>query len=238
MAAGPPRGRGLPLPALQRACAPSGTSRRWSPPAAGEPPRPQVKGHAGFKLNALVSPLANAVWGKLAAEFVAAKDDSDLLRVFVNTILAEGWADAADEVDELALAGRVEPFGLDAMPPAVLYLTVGCDVQDDRLEASLIGWARDNTPFVLGHHVVWGIARRGPDLARAGPAAAHPLASIRWAARWASTPRSSTAATATDRGLPASASRGSSRRDVGRQGRRRRPPGVSGVEVEDRAAAG
>ena len=35
--------------------------------------RPDVKGHAGFRLNALVSLLANASWAKLAAEFLAAK---------------------------------------------------------------------------------------------------------------------------------------------------------------------
>lgn len=117
---------------------------------------PEVRGHAGFKLNALVSPLANAAWGKLAAEFVAAKDDPDSLRVFVNTILAEGWADAADELDELALAERVEPIGLEPVPAEALYLTAGTDCQDDRLECTLIGHARDGTALVLGHSVLWG----------------------------------------------------------------------------------
>ena len=32
--------------------------------------RPDVVGHAGFRLNALVSLLANAGWAKLAAEFL------------------------------------------------------------------------------------------------------------------------------------------------------------------------
>ena len=40
-------------------------------PLARNPARGQ--GHAGFRLNALVSLLANASWGKLAAEFVAAE---------------------------------------------------------------------------------------------------------------------------------------------------------------------
>lgn len=117
---------------------------------------PHVKGHAGFKINALVSPLANASWRKLACEFIAAKDDSDTLRVFVNTILAEPWADAAEEVDELDLAARGEPFSLDAIPEEVLYATAGCDVQDDRLECTLVGWGRENVAFILAHHVVWG----------------------------------------------------------------------------------
>ena len=61
--------------------------------------RPDVKGHAGFRLNALVSTLANASWGKLAAEFLQARGSSDTLQVFVNTILAQGWREAADEAD-------------------------------------------------------------------------------------------------------------------------------------------
>jgi hypothetical protein len=43
---------------------------------------PEVRGHAGFRISALVSPLANAAWGKLAAEFLRAKDDASTLKVF------------------------------------------------------------------------------------------------------------------------------------------------------------
>ena len=48
----------------------------------------------GFRLNALVSLLANASWGKLAAEFLAAKEDPAELQTFVNCILAQGWREA------------------------------------------------------------------------------------------------------------------------------------------------
>jgi phage terminase large subunit GpA-like protein len=117
--------------------------------------RPEVKGHAGFMINALVSPLANAAWGKLAAEFLRAKDDPDQLQPFVNTVLAEGWRDAEDEIDETALQQRVEPIGLDRIPPEVLAITLGVDVQDDRLEVSIVGWSRTEV-IVLAHVVIWG----------------------------------------------------------------------------------
>ncbi|GLK54400.1 hypothetical protein GCM10008170_04190 [Methylopila capsulata] len=117
---------------------------------------PQVEGHAGFRLNALVSTLANASWGKLAAEFVAAKRHPDQLQTFVNTILAQGWREAAEEIDEAALAARAEPFGLpDAIPPEVLVVTCGVDVQRDRLELVFLGWSRDEI-FVLANSVIWG----------------------------------------------------------------------------------
>lgn len=116
---------------------------------------PHVRGHAGFRLNALVSTLANASWGKLAAEFVEAKRSPDTLQVFVNTILAQGWREAAEEIDEAALAARAEPFGLDAIPESVLVITAGVDVQRDRLEIVFLGWSRDEV-FVLGQSVIYG----------------------------------------------------------------------------------
>lgn len=117
---------------------------------------PHVEGHAGFRLNALVSTLANASWAKLAAEFVEAKKQPDTLQVFVNTILAQGWREAAEEIDEAALAERAEPFGLpDAIPADVLFVTAGVDVQRDRLEVVFLGWGRDEI-FVLSQFVIWG----------------------------------------------------------------------------------
>lgn len=123
--------------------------------------RPEVPGHAGFRLNALVSQFANASWANLAAEFLRAKEDSDELQVFVNTILGQGWREAAVEVDEADLVARVEPFGLEArgdaggIPAEVLILTAGVDVQDDRLEVSVLGWSRADA-YILGHVVLWG----------------------------------------------------------------------------------
>jgi phage terminase large subunit GpA-like protein len=118
--------------------------------------RPEVQGHHGYRLNALVSLLANASWGKLAAEFLRAKGDPATLQPFVNTVLAQGWRAAESDVDESALQARAEPFSLDAIPPDVLVLTAGTDVQVDRVETTLCGFARDGTCFVLDHLTHWG----------------------------------------------------------------------------------
>jgi phage terminase large subunit GpA-like protein len=118
---------------------------------------PDVKGHAGFRLNALVSRLPNASWSKLVAEFLHAKDSGpDELRVFVNTVLAEGWRDEGEPTNEDELAARAEPFSLDAIPADVLMLTCGCDVQEDRLEVTTCGWSRSGDAFVLDHRAIWG----------------------------------------------------------------------------------
>lgn len=119
--------------------------------------RPDVKNHAGFRLSALNSLLVNCSWANLAAEFLAAKNDPSLLQVFTNLSLAQGWRGATGEMlDENALAARAEAFSLDDIPPAVALLTLGVDLQDDRAEATVVGWDRGGTAFVLDHIVIWG----------------------------------------------------------------------------------
>jgi phage terminase large subunit GpA-like protein len=118
--------------------------------------RPEVQGHAGFRLNALVALHANASWVKLATEFVTARTDPTTLQTFVNTILGQGWRSDGDELDEADLAARAEPFGLDLVPAEVLVMTIGVDVQHDRLEVTFVGWTEGGCALVLGHRVIWG----------------------------------------------------------------------------------
>ena len=117
---------------------------------------PDVKGHAGFRINALVSTLKNASWANLVKEFLEAKKNPDTLQTFVNTILGEGWREAGDELDESELAGRSEAFALDEMPTEVRLLTAGIDVQHDRLECTVLGWTADDAVLVMAHEVFYG----------------------------------------------------------------------------------
>jgi phage terminase large subunit GpA-like protein len=59
-----------------------------------------------------------------------------------------------DEIDEGSLAGRVEPFGMDRIPPGVLTITAGVDVQQDRFEVTFAGWDKAGTCYVLAHVVL------------------------------------------------------------------------------------
>jgi phage terminase large subunit GpA-like protein len=37
-----------------------------------------------------------------------------------------------------------------------LFLTAGCDLQEDRIEVSVVGWSKAGEAYVLSHHVLWG----------------------------------------------------------------------------------
>jgi phage terminase large subunit GpA-like protein len=116
---------------------------------------PHVRGHAGFRINALVSTLANAAWGKLATELLEARKAPDKLQGFVNTILGQGWKQG-EEIDDSDLAARAEPFGLALIPTDVRIITAGVDVQHDRLECTLVGWTADGAALTLAHDTFWG----------------------------------------------------------------------------------
>lgn len=123
--------------------------------------RPHVHGHHGYRMNALISLLPNASWGRLAAEFLEAKRNPETLKAFTTTLLAEPWRDDAEELDDASLYGRREPIGLDRVPPEVLVLSAGVDVQDDRLEVSTVGWTKDGDALLLAHEIVWGSPLEG-----------------------------------------------------------------------------
>lgn len=136
--------------------------------AAGEwrATRPEVQGHAGFRLNALVSLFENASWGKLAREYLEAEKSGHAdMQVFWNTVLGLVWSATRNRVTEEQLMGRVEVFGIEwdaendcwreDIPSEVAYITIGIDVQVDRLECTIMGWDGVQR-IILGHHVIMG----------------------------------------------------------------------------------
>ncbi|WP_378952097.1 phage terminase large subunit family protein [Mesorhizobium sp. ANAO-SY3R2] len=129
---------------------------------------PHVKGHAGFRLNALISQFANAAWPKLVEEYEKAqKAGASAMQVFYNTVLGKVWSTSIDYVSENQLLARCEDFGLEwdhakskwreDVPEEVAYITAGVDVQPDRLEVTLVGWSRDHR-WILGHQIIRGSA--------------------------------------------------------------------------------
>lgn len=118
--------------------------------------RPHVKGHAGFKTSALISTLANAAWPEIVREFLEAKKDPDLLRVWTNTLMGEPFHDrSGDGFDEHELAQRAESFGLSDIPADVRVLTAGVDVQGYGLEVVTLGHSATQM-FVLAYETIHG----------------------------------------------------------------------------------
>lgn len=127
------------------------TQGKWVATAKGD-----GKTHS-YHLNSLYSPLGWKSWADIVREFLSAKDDPAALKTWVNTVLGETWEENYSAVlDPLNLMGRAMPFDIDAVPTQVLAITMGVDVQDDRLAVSIYGWGATEDVFVLYHQEISG----------------------------------------------------------------------------------
>ena len=109
-------------------------------------------GVAGFHFNAFYSPWVDLV--ETVEEFLNAKRDPMRLKTFVNTILAETWEEQGDGVDENDAMRLREKY--DEIPEEVVLLTAGVDVQDDRLEAEIVGWSKGEESWQIKYQVIYG----------------------------------------------------------------------------------
>lgn len=122
---------------------------RWAAVERGEwRAEKPFEGVAGFWISELYSP-----WKTLraiAGDFLAKKDDPAALQTFVNTSLAETWREQGESPDfEKLMARREESYSLGQVPPGVLFLTAGVDVQKTWLEGYVWGWGRGKQRWVV-----------------------------------------------------------------------------------------
>ena len=95
---------------------------------------------ASFHLNALYSPFIS--WSEIALKHAACGKDPFQLQAWTNSTLGECWEDvAAVGTTPDALLARASSWGT-ALPDGVVCLTVGADIQLDRIELEIVGWGR------------------------------------------------------------------------------------------------
>jgi phage terminase large subunit GpA-like protein len=115
------------------------------------------KGHASFQIWAAYSYSPNATWGHIASEFLAAnRDGPEALRTFVNTVLGETWVEKGEAPEWRRLYERREAYERGTVPPEVVVLTAGVDVQRDRLVWEVVGWGEDRQSWSIDADVIMG----------------------------------------------------------------------------------
>ena len=125
----------------------------WRPTAPGNGK------HVSFHIWAAYSYSPNATWPNLVEEFLDAKNDAEQLKTFVNTVLGETWEDEyASKVgaDSLLERAATEEYQHRELPSEALALTIGCDVQDDRLSLSVWGWGREEEGWLIDRVKIYG----------------------------------------------------------------------------------
>ena len=117
----------------------------------------------GFHLNGLYSPLGWLSWRTIAQEWheamqAAGRGDLSLLRVFINTRLAETFEEQGDKADEHALRKRADASDcqMRQVHPRCFVCTRAVDVQGDRLEAYTWAWGRGMERQLVDRAVFYG----------------------------------------------------------------------------------
>jgi phage terminase large subunit GpA-like protein len=111
---------------------------------------------AGFHLSSLYSPVGWFSWNQAAESFLNAKDNEQVLKVWVNTTLGETWVDKGEAPDWERLFERRESYRIGIIPNGGLILTAGVDVQKDRIEIEIVAWGSDKQSWSVDYRIIDG----------------------------------------------------------------------------------
>jgi phage terminase large subunit GpA-like protein len=130
---------------------------------ATEPGDPAIVSFHLWEAYSPLSSLAEIVSGFMRARELQKAGDKSEMHTWQNTTLGEPIEpDAGEGVESHVLLMRREEYGSDAegryvdMPGGACCLTMGVDVQDDRLEVLVIGWGPGEESWIVDRQTLSG----------------------------------------------------------------------------------
>ena len=110
----------------------------------------------GFHINSLYAPSAFFKWSEIVEAFILAQKNPAEMKVFINTILGETWAEESEAPAWENLYNRREHYSTNSIPKEVCFLTMGVDIQRDRIELEVVGWGVDKQSYSIDYRVLVG----------------------------------------------------------------------------------
>lgn len=111
----------------------------------------------GYHLSALYSPVGWKSWAKIARQWLEAQGNPKKLQAFANNVLAVTWKAEGESIEGSDIQGRAEEYdGTKMLPESVMLITMGVDVQPDRLEIEVIGWGAGEESWSIEYRVLMG----------------------------------------------------------------------------------
>jgi len=103
-----------------------------------------------FHINSLYSPLGFYSWEKAVILWLKYRKDlnTEILRVIINTIFGETYSESGKTVDYTGLSSHKEIYPAP-VPRGAVVLTAGVDIQEDRIEAEVVGWGQNEESWSI-----------------------------------------------------------------------------------------
>lgn len=111
-------------------------------------------GIRSFHIWAMLSYSPNVTWGDIVKEFLDAKNNKLKFKAFTNEVLARTWEEDFEKID-INVDGRLERYEAE-VPYGVLVLTLGTDIQRDRIECELVGWGENEESWSICYKIFTG----------------------------------------------------------------------------------
>lgn len=140
---------------------------KWRP--TKKPARPNLR---SYHITSMLSPVGMRSWESAVDEWLDAQGDAQKIRVFVNTFLGEPYIERGDAPQWERIMLRREQWqseqrGWDKKtgqltlsevekPEGAVLLTIGADVQKDRIECECVAWGKNKESWSVGYHVFFG----------------------------------------------------------------------------------
>lgn len=131
----------------------------WRPTAQAQEPNSR-----SYHISGLYSMFYS--WTDVCQDWIRAKSDPLKLQSFINTVLGETFEERGEAPPAQEIASRAEEYQCEQIgnSGAILYspipsdkirlVTLGADVQADRIECEVVAWGRDKESWSLGYHVL------------------------------------------------------------------------------------
>lgn len=111
-------------------------------------------GHAGFNVSKLASPWESIP--QLAEKWINAQGNTQLLKTFINTQLAQTWKQKGDAPEWQRLYERRDDYPIGRVPEGGLFLTGAADIQKNRIEIEIVSWGRGKRSWSVDYIVIEG----------------------------------------------------------------------------------
>jgi len=98
-------------------------------------------------------------WTEIMTEWLRVCEDPFLLPDFINDVLGETTKESHEKPDEhelLQLSQQFEKWKRGQVKKEVIFLTIGVDIQKDRIEAGLMGWGHHKQAYMVDYWVFEG----------------------------------------------------------------------------------
>lgn len=107
-------------------------------------------------LSALYSPAGFYSWEDAVRDYLKIQNSVNNEKTFVNTVLGETYKISGESPDFDNLYNRREDYEIGTVPQPAYFLTIGADIQRDRIECEVVGWCKGRETYSVEYGVYYG----------------------------------------------------------------------------------